>query len=254
MSADRAEVRSSAIAPAPVAADVGIVAAMSIEVGFLLDRFRKLRKYSGPRYEVTEGELGGKLVALVLGGMGRTSARAACEVLSTGHRPRSIISAGFGGALDPGLRRLESVFPSEVVDLEGGRFAVDADHAPPQARRGRLLTVNAIVRTAAEKADLRARFGADIVDMETSAVAGFCTQRAIRFLSIRVVSDEAGVDLPKEVLDLMTRSGSYRVGAAVRAIWNRPSSLKDFWNLHEQALQAADRLAEVTEGVVRGLS
>jgi adenosylhomocysteine nucleosidase len=60
---------------------------------------------------------------------------------------------------------------------------------------------------------------------------------------VRVISDDARSDLPPEVATLLTRSGSYRVGAALRAIWNRPSSLKDFWTLHERALEAADHLA-----------
>ncbi len=42
---------------------------------------------------------------------------------------------------------------------------------------------------------------------------------------------------------LIAQSGSYRIGAAFRAIWNRPSSIKDFWTLHEHALEAADRLS-----------
>ena len=255
MSAERAAARSPAPVPAPVAADIGIVAAMSIEVGFLLDRFRRVRRYAGPKYEVIEGELGGKLVALVVGGMGRSAAHAACEVMLTGHRPRVIVSAGFAGALDPALRRYDALFPREVLDLEGRRFeveCVDEEHASATPRR--LLTVDTIVRTASEKAELRARFGADAVDMETSAVAELCLGRGVRFVPVRVVSDEAGVDLPKEVLDLMTRTGSYRVGAAVRAVWNRPSSLKDLWALHEHALRAADRLAEVTAGLISRLA
>jgi len=235
-------------APAPVHADVGIVAAMSIEVGFLTDRLTRVRKYAGPRHSVIEGEAGGKIVALIVGGMGRGPAAEATSVLIDGHRPRWVVSAGFAGALDPALQRYDAVLPGEVVTLEGGRFAVDALDAPgrgPRTRGGRLVTVDAIVRTAAEKAALREKTGADLVDMETSAVAEVCRERAARFLAVRVVSDDAEAELPPEVATLMTRSGSYRVGAAFRAVWNRPSSLKDFWALHSQAQESADRLADV---------
>ena len=51
-------------------------------------------------------------------------------------------------------------------------------------------------------------------------------------------------DLPREIAAIMTKSGGYRIGAALRAVWNRPSSVKEFWTLHEQALEAADRLAK----------
>ncbi|AGA27253.1 phosphorylase family protein [Singulisphaera acidiphila] len=248
---------SSASAPAPVPVDVGIVAAMSIEVGFLMDRMKRVRKYAGPKHSVIEGECEGKVVALIVTGMGREAARRGAQLLLDGHRPRWILSAGFAGALDPALRRNEIVMASEVVDLEGQRYAIDVGVPPtalgPRVRSGRLLTVDAIVRTAVEKAELHARFGADVVDMETSSVASLCSERLVRFLSIRVVSDEAGIDLPPEVAALMTRSGSYQVGAALRAIWKRPSSLKDFWALHEHAQEAADRLATITAGAIADL-
>src|SRR5580658_10047457 len=102
-------------APAPVPADFGVVAATPIEVAPLLARFANVRKYAGPRFTVTEGECAGKLVAVVLTGMGRARAQRGAEILLDGHRPRWIISAGFGGALHPDLRRNDIVIPREVM-------------------------------------------------------------------------------------------------------------------------------------------
>ncbi len=135
-----------------------------------------------------------------------------------------------------------------MIDPEGRRFAIAgpaslADGFPHH--QGRLLTVDRIILDAAEKRQLHDSFQADLVDMESSAVAGVCVERNVRFLSVRAISDDARSDLPREVAALLTRSGTYRVGAAIRAIWNRPSSLKDFWTLHERALEAADRLAKL---------
>jgi adenosylhomocysteine nucleosidase len=244
-------------APAPVSADVGIVAALSIEVGFLLDRLAKVRKYAGPGHTIIEGEAAGKVVALIITGPGRDAARRGARLLLDGHRPRWVVSAGFAGALDPTLARYDLVMANEVLDREGQRFTIDVAVPPegnrPRVRSGRLLTVDEVVRTAAEKAALREQSGADLVDMETSAVAALCSERLVRFLSIRVISDEAQVDLPPEVVALLTRSGSYRVGAALRAIWNRPASLKDFWALHEHAQEAADRLAQFVVGEIERL-
>ncbi|HEX8199568.1 MAG TPA: nucleoside phosphorylase, partial [Isosphaeraceae bacterium] len=183
------------------------------------------------------------------------------ELLLAGHRPRWIVSAGFAGALDPALARDDVVLASEVLDTDGGHFAIDlsvpeAGPGPGPGRgiaSGRLLTVDAIVRTAAEKAELRRRFGADLVDMETAAVAAFCGERGIRFLPIRVISDEAGTDLPPEVLSILGPSGSYRLGATLGALWRRPASLKDLWALREHAHSAAERLAEIVPGALARL-
>jgi adenosylhomocysteine nucleosidase len=239
-------------APAPVPVDVGVVAALAIEVGPLLARLTDVRKYAGPKFSVVEGECGGKLVAVVLTGTGRARAQRGAEILLDGHRPRWIVSAGFAGALDPALKRNDVVVPHEVVNLEGRRFAIDLA-VPPEAesqglRTGRLLTVDEIVRTAAEKADLRRRFEADVVDMETSSIAALCGERGVRFLSVRVVSDEAGVDLPPEILSIVGRSGGLRLGATLGALWKRPASVKDLLGLRQHAVEAAERLSAFLAG------
>jgi adenosylhomocysteine nucleosidase len=235
------------VAPAPVPADVGIVAALPMEVGVLTDGLKGIRKYQAAALPIVEGEHNGKIVAIAIAGPGRAAARRATELLIAGHRPSWIISAGFAGALNPTLNRNDLALPETVIDLEGGQFPVarpDSLGAGIHHVTGRLLTVDRLILDSVEKAELHHTAQADMVDMESSAVAAVCVEKLIRFLSVRVISDDARTDLPREVAALLVRSGSYRVGAAVRAIWNRPSSLKDFWTLHERALEAADRLAK----------
>lgn len=239
-------------APMPASADVGVVAATAIEVGPLLARLANVRKYAGPKLTVVEGECAGKVVAVVLTGMGRARAQRGAELLLDGHRPRWIISAGFGGALDPDLKRNEVVLAREVVNLEGRRFAIDLA-VPPESqaqglRTGVLLTVDDMVRKATEKAELRARFQADVVDMETSAIAALCVDRGIRFLSVRVISDDASTDLPPEVIAIVGPTGGLRLGATIGALWKRPSSVKDLLVLRQHAIDAADRLASFLAG------
>jgi adenosylhomocysteine nucleosidase len=234
------------VAPAPVPADVGIVAALSMEVGVLTDGLNRVRKYQAATLPIIEGEHNGKIVAIAIAGPGRTAARRATELLIAGHRPSWIISAGFAGALNPALNRNDLALPDDIIDLEDGQFPVTRPESLGAGIRhitGRLLTVDRLILDSAEKTELHQSHGADMVDMESSAVAAICGEKLIRFLSVRVISDDARTDLPTEVAALLVRSGSYRVGAAVRAIWNRPSSLKDFWTLHERALEAADWLA-----------
>ena len=233
-------------APPPLPADVGIVAALSIEVGDLIDHLKKVRKYQSVKVPVIEGEYAGKIVAVAIGGAGRPAARRSADVLIAGHRPRWIISAGFAGALNPALARNDLVLPHEVIDLEGRRFPVEQPATLGGFRHttGRLLTVDRLILNSDEKEALWRSHEADLVDMESSAVAELCGEKLVRFLSLRVISDDAHTKLPKEVATLLSHTGSYRVGAAMRALWNRPSSLKDFWTLHERALEAADRLAK----------
>jgi adenosylhomocysteine nucleosidase len=234
------------LAPSPVPADVGIVMALPIEAGYLCDALSKVRKYAARTYSIIEGELSGKLVVLVLSGAGRAAARRGAEVLLAGHRPRWLLSAGFAAGIDPALARNDLVLPAEVMDLEGSLIEIDGEcRTLPGVRRadGRLLTVDRVIARSAEKAELRQTHGADLVDMETSALALLARERSLRFLAVRVVSDDATADLPPDVGRLLAHSGSYRLGLALRTIWQRPSTLKDFWRLHAHALEASDRLA-----------
>jgi adenosylhomocysteine nucleosidase len=234
------------VAPAPVPADVGIVAALPMEVADLLSGLKKVRRYQSVAVPVIEGEYGGKIVALAVGGIGRAAARRAADALIAGHRPRWLISAGFAGALNPAYARNDLIVAREVIDRDGGLYPLDV---PPElfvsARhaRGRLLTVDHVVVRAADKEELHRSFQADLVDMETSAVAALCSEKLVRFLSIRVISDDAHGDLPREVAAILSSSGSYRVGTAIRSLWRRPGSVKDFWSLYEHSIEAADRLA-----------
>ena len=245
------------LAPPPVPADIGLVAALGIEVAPLIARLDRVRRYSADRRTIVEGELRGKLVAAILAGPGRSNAQRATKLLIAGHRPRWVVSAGFGGALDPSLKRDDLVFATEVIDPDGPRYLMDLKTAPDPAARsfpGALATVDAIVRTAREKADLRRATGASIVDMETSAVAAECDAQGVRLIALRVVSDEADVDLPPEIAAILGRTGGYRVGAALGAIWRRPSSLKDLLALREHATSAAQRLAKTLPAVFAQLS
>jgi adenosylhomocysteine nucleosidase len=235
------------VAPAPAPADVGIVAAMPMEVGDLVNGLKKVLKYQSVAVPVIEGECGGKIIAVAVSGMGRAAAARATEVLIAGHRPRWLISAGFAGALNPAYARNDLVVARQVTDREGSSFAVEP---PPEMgasvhhAKGRLLTVDRVILRAADKSELHRSYQADLVDMETSAVAAVCQERMIRFLSIRVISDDAHGDLPAEITAIMNPSGVYRVGAALRSVWRRPSSAKDFWKLYEHSIEAADRLSK----------
>ncbi|WP_240911503.1 phosphorylase family protein [Paludisphaera soli] len=245
------------LAPAPSPADVGVVMAMPMEAGHLIDKLARVRRYAARGLTVVEGELEGRILAVLASGVGAASARRGVEHLLAGHRPQVIVSAGFAGALDPALNRNDLIAPRSLIDGSGEVVEIAAGLVGPVPgirSVGRLLLVDHVVTSAAEKARLRNEHQADLIDMETFAAAVAARERRVPFLSLRVVSDDARTDLPPEVGRLLNTSGSYRVGAALRALVGRPSSLKDFWSLHAHALEAADRLADGLQVFLRGLT
>lgn len=232
------------VAPPPSPADVGIVAALPIEIAPFRSMLKAKRTYAGKKLSIIEGEVGGKIVALAIGGMGRARAEYAARCLMDGHRPRWVISAGFAGALTPLMPRNSILLADQVVNIEGHRFKIDVKTSAPDGPKiGTLLTVDEIIRTSAEKRELAKAHDAVAVDMETSSVAALCGERGQRFLSIRVISDDAGHDLPPEVLSILGPSGGFRLGATIGSLWKRPSAIKDLLRLREHAVQASDVLA-----------
>jgi adenosylhomocysteine nucleosidase len=110
---------------------------------------------------------------------------------------------------------------------------------------GKLLTADRVIRTAEEKKSLCGKTGAVAVDMETFAVAEVCRRRMVPFLAVRIIHDPAGETLPPDIEKLLNqKTETARLGAAIGALWKRPSSIKDMWALKENSLVAAKKLAD----------
>jgi adenosylhomocysteine nucleosidase len=237
-------------------AHVGIVHATAMEVRPFLNRFDRLRKYSGGKLVFRGGLFGDVRIALAQSGMGPVAARRATRALIDGHAPDWIISAGFSGALQSQMKIGDIVVGNSIVDRAGTELTIDLKmEANPASGLyvGRLLMVDRIVPTVAEKKALAQDRAAIAVDMESLAVAQVCRESKVRFMAVRVISDDLSADLPSEILSVVGSSGTVRLGAAVGAIFKRPGSAKDMWRLREQGMDAADRLATFLEGVVEQL-
>jgi hypothetical protein len=116
------------------------------------------------------------------------------------------------------------------------------------------VSVDRVVTTAAAKRDLAAATGAAVVDMETHAVATAARDAGLPCVGIRVISDDAAQDLPREIAAVVQpQSGMRRLGAALGAIGRRPRAAIDMWTLWEHAVVDGRTLAAAIEEFVRGL-
>lgn len=239
----------------PEVCHVGLVFALGIEAGGLIDRLSGVIRTEGANFTAREGGLNGRRMVLIESGAGRERAAQATEALIHGHKPAWIVSAGFAGGLDPRMKRGDMLMANAIVGLDGRNLAIDfslpADGAQPHLHVGRLLTVDRVIRDPAEKQALGQQFGALAVDMETIGVAEVCQAEKVRFLSVRVIIDTMDQVLPRDIDNLVKReSTAGRLGAAAGAILKRPSSIKDMWQLKEDALVASERLAKFLVGVL----
>ena len=240
----------------PAEADIGIVAALNLEVAPFVGRCLPVQSYLGEKFRIQGLLLHDIRIAVVESGTGAARTTRATHTLLDGHTPKWVLSVGFSGALQPHLKVGDLVVAEAIVNAEGKGLSVPVQmqSAPKDGLYvGKFLNTDQIVRTVSDKTKLGEATGAIAVDMESLAVARVCAERQVRFMAVRVISDDLTKDLPAEVLTIFGSSGFVRAGAVLSALWNRPSSWSDLWQLREQSIQAAARLGMFLRNVVERL-
>lgn len=238
--------------------DIAVVFALAIEAGGLVDLMDSVTSARAEGFVARRGTLKGRHILLIESGPGASRAARATETLIDAHRPSWVISAGFAGGLQPELKRHDIVMADGVSSTDGRRLAIDLRVDPTELSQGvhvgRLLSVDEVVRLPDEKQALGKQHDAIAVDLETFATAEVCQQRQTRLLAVRILTDGMDEQLPADIQQLTDQPSTLaRLGAAVGAIWHRPSSVKDMMALKENALVGSDRLAKFLVGVIETL-
>ncbi|MGO9517143.1 MAG: phosphorylase [Candidatus Korobacteraceae bacterium] len=186
---------------------VAIVAAMPMELTPLLGKIRP-RQVNG----ICLVDLDRAVVAV--GGMGEKCARHAAETAIGDAQPALLLSAGFAGAISPGLKVGDVARIREVVDAATGRRY-------PTNGGEWVLATSQDVSNAAEKRELLMKFGADAVDMEAAAVAQVASEQGLKFAAIKAISDDAGFVMPP-LAQFIDKNGRFHKGRFLLYVAFRP--------------------------------
>ena len=190
---------------------IAIVAALKSEVAPLIRDWNvRLIDHAGRRYQLFENGH----AALLCAGIGPEAARRATEAIIHEFQPSHILSVGFVGALDPGLRVSEVFEPRTVIN------AGDGARTDTGSGQGTLVSFDAVAGPE-QKEKLRKAYGASAVDMEAAAVAQGAEVRGIHFGVLKVVSDEAGFAMPP-VHGFVAPNGSFRTASFAAHVALRP--------------------------------
>jgi adenosylhomocysteine nucleosidase len=247
------------------AVDLGIVFAMPMEAAGVVDVLKQARTTQGDGRTFHTGILEGYRVAVVESGVGQENAGRAAEVLLDVFKPKRLLSAGYAGGLAKRLKRFNVCFPEILVRESDGKKLHLSNSVPeiieepphtepsesslPKKHAGKLilLTTDFVVGSPKQKSLLNHQIGAELVDMETFAVAEVCRKQQVPFLAIRIILDTAEEQIPKDVQRILKnaeKGGARLVGSVLGSIFSRPSSMVDLFSLKQRALSATDRLAK----------
>jgi len=168
----------------------------------------------------------------------------------------ALISIGLGGALDHGLQVGEVVVGSEVLRPRR-RWETDPAWRArlverlKGARLGPVYGSDEMVVNALDKAKLRGKGGALLVDMESHVAARVAAGRGLPFAVVRVVSDTAAVSLPAAVLQGIRDDGTMNLAGVLGALLRDPRQLPALLRTGRDADLAFKALTRVANLVFR---
>jgi len=184
------------------------------------------------------GRLNGKPVAMVANGPGPKLAGAAVDAVKANQKMDALISIGFCGGLQTSLGACDIFLATEVNGV--------ATLAPSSSRpfkTGKLLSMDRVVSTAAEKAALAEN--ADAMEMEAAGVAARAKQYNVPFYAVRVVTDTCDEDFPVDFNQMRSGDGRFSRARIIAAALRRPPTLiPQLMKLNKRTKRAAQALGD----------
>ena len=190
--------------------------------------------------------VGGCRTLLVAHGPGRHNAGQAVRLAAERFDLGAVVSTGYAGALNPGLRIGDILIAYRVVQFEGRlEYAVRLPVCVPSASvtQGILLTLDQVAQDTGVKVRLRAT-GADAVDMEASGVAAEAGRRQLPLYCVRSISDEAHTAFEIDFNRARRKDGTFSGWRVLAQAGFRPSRWRHLMKLRRDGIKASLRLGQ----------
>lgn len=234
-------------------AHICIISAIDQEVSPILKRFSakeipRLADFPAWRFQAFDAD-----VTLIQSGIGvRKAARAALTAVEL--QPAAIISAGFCGALSPGIAVGEVFLAEKIYRYSSGSISGVLTTASRVngsigngIRNGTFITTDEIIEKNRIYPLLPDPSAANMLEMESFSVAETCSARGIEFTAIRSVSDTADQDPSQLLRQISDRHHEVRMAKVALFIAIKPTRLSELLLLSKNATIAGRSLAEALE-------
>lgn len=196
---------------------------------------------------------------LAVGGMGGDKARAALGSLVKDYAPTRLISIGFAGALDPGLRVGDVVVGTRVFmwrargQLVPGR-GLECPWEGSGFKNASVVSAPGLVSKLEVLRDLDRQWLPAVLDLETFTLAQEAEEKGIPFSSIRAVSDEWDMDVGPRIEGMLGEDLVIKPSRMMLRLISRPWESVLLWRLLRRSRVAARGLGNALFHVLVGSS
>jgi len=204
---------------------LALIAAEAREFDGVLRHAERVSRLDWPLAFARRVWLNGTEVVLVANGPGPKLAGQAADMVIEKTNVTALASIGFCGALDPSLKPCDIFVATHILSRDReGAVTQPLAYARGSVRTGKLLSIDLVVSTAAEKSELHRTTSAAAVEMEAAALAEHASEWNIPFYAIRVVTDTASESFPLDFNRLRDPEGRFSWTKILAAALHRPSA------------------------------
>lgn len=219
---------------------LAFIAAESREFAGILRNAERASKLDWPVSFARMAVLGGNAIVLAAHGPGPKLAAHAVDIVRERAKLDGLVSTGFCGALDPTLAPCDIFVATEVL---GVCIAAPLAGCSRPYKSGKLLSIDRVASTVAEKAELR-KCGADAVEMEAAAVAERAEHWNLPFYAIRVVTDTADESFPLDFNQVRDAEGRFDRVKIIAAAIRKPGIFPALIQFNRRCNAAAQTLGD----------
>jgi adenosylhomocysteine nucleosidase len=219
---------------------IGIIAALPGELKPLVRGWKRNRSVPSGIMLWKADHNGDQLIA-VCGGMGAAAATRSFSAAESEGPLDLVLSIGWAGALDSGMRTGECYIPSEIIDAQTGE-----GYSLTDSKRTQRLVTTPAVADITEKRRLWQSYGAAMVDMEAATIARLARMRDIPICCFKGISDGTDATLP-DLNRFIDDHGKMRMISFIAHVALRPGYWKHLVRLGRHSSKAAQAIATKVE-------
>lgn len=178
-------------------------------------------------------------ISVIRSGTGSENASHAAQELIT-HGVDHLISWGCAGALSKQLKPGHLIIPTQLVDHQNALINLHTSWpeylcrtltAPKTISSGKLLESKQLVSHWQNKEHLHKTTHADLVDMESVAIARIAQLNDIPFVAIRAIADSATMNLPKAISHSLDDQGEVQLNNLLKYLATHPNEILELIKL-----------------------